>query len=307
LLKTNKNRKIVFFLLKLTLFAGVLYMLYMHLNGVADRVWSDFKFERPLFLVIAVVLVFPNIRIAYLKWKATLKVMELGTDQNRTMQSFFAGVVMGMVTPNMMGNFIGRFYYFDKEQRSTITILTLFSNFAQLLATLLFGVVSALILGEIYIVGEGTYYIAILIGGTLLAFLGYFYSDHVLNLAKKKLNIYRSREILKSHPKYRWLLIGYSMMRFAIFTLQFSLVMYSFGESYSWELILAIWQVYMITLVIPSLFFGKLGIKEFVSISVLGALGMNEFSILFTSLIIWFVNSLTPALVGLIICKPSKA
>ena len=196
-------------------------MLYMHLNGVADRVWSDFKFERPLFLVIAVVLVFPNIRIAYLKWKATLKVMELGTDQNRTMQSFFAGVVMGMVTPNMMGNFIGRFYYFDKEQRSTITILTLFSNFAQLLATLLFGVVSALILGEIYIVGEGTYYIAILIGGTLLAFLGYFYSDHVLNLAKKKLNIYRSREILKSHPKYRWLLIGYSMMRFAIFTLQF--------------------------------------------------------------------------------------
>lgn len=281
-------------------------MLFKQFNGVDDNTWRNFKFARPWALILAVVLVFPNIWFACVKWKSTLRVMNLGGERSRTVQSFFAGVVMGMITPNMLGNFIGRFYYFDKEHRPTITILTMFSNFAQLLATLIFGVVSALILGEIYLVGKGEAILGLLIGVAVFAFLAFFFADRILDLFKKRISIYKSRELLKKHSLYRWELIGYSMLRFFIFTLQFSLVMYSFGEDYSIQLILSIWQVYMITLLIPSLFFGKLGIKEYVAVTVLGALGMNEFSILFTSLIIWFINSLSPTLVGLIICKSPK-
>jgi hypothetical protein len=229
------------------------------------------------------------------------------TDAYRTKQSFFAGIVMGMVTPNMMGNFIGRFYYFPKEHRGTITILTMFSNTAQLISTLIFGVTSVLLVGEIYMFGGGTRLIILLLSGTAVSFFCYFYIDQVLRLFKKRKWLYNSREILKEHPRYRWTMVFWSMFRFVIFTTQFSLVMNAFGEAITVELILAIWQVYLITLMIPSLFLGKLGVKEMVAIAVLGPLGMNEFSILFTSLLIWFVNTLSPAILGLIICKRPEA
>jgi uncharacterized membrane protein YbhN (UPF0104 family) len=307
LLKTNKNQKILFFSLKVLLFFGVLYLLYKQLSEVDESTWGDFKLANPWALIVAVLLIYPNIWVAYVKWKVTLNVMNEGNDRSRMIQSFFAGIVMGMVTPNMIGNFIGRFYYFDKEHRSTITILTLFSNFAQLMATLIFGTLSVLIVGEIYMVGDDVWLIALLISGGLVSFFMYFFADRTLYFFRKRLNIYRSRELLKKYPIYRVKMIGYSMLRFIIFTLQFSLVMYAFGEEYTIDLVLAIWQVYMITLMIPSLFFGKLGVKEMVAVAILGPLGMNEFSILFTSLLIWFMNSLTPTLVGLVVCKRPEA
>ena len=279
----------------------------MQLAGVDQKTWNDFELKKIWALILAIVLVVPNIWFAYIKWKVTLRIMGQDGDQNRTVQSFFAGVVMGMVTPNMMGNFIGRFYYFAKEHRPTITVLTLFSNYAQLLATLIFGIISVTAIGQLYFEENGDWLLLLLLGGSLFSFLIYFFADRLLRFFKNRINVYHSRELLKGNPLYRWEMIGYSMLRFVIFTLQFSLVIYSFGQEYSFELILSIWQVYLITLIIPSLFFGKLGVKEMAALAILSPLGMNEFSILFTSLIIWFVNSLTPALVGLIICKRPKA
>jgi uncharacterized membrane protein YbhN (UPF0104 family) len=66
---------------------------------------------------------------------------------------------------------------------------------------------------------------------------------------------------------------------------------------------MAIWQVYLLTMLIPSMFFGKIGVRESVALFVLTGIGMNEFAVLFASLVIWFVNSLSPAILGLIICK----
>ena len=83
-------------------------------------------------------------------------------------------------------------------------------------------------------------------------------------------------------------------------------MLHAFGEVWSFELIIAIWQVYLITTMFPSLFLGKLGVKEAISVGILGMLGFNELSIFFASLIIWFVNSMGPALVGLIICDRPK-
>ena len=77
----------------------------------------------------------------------------------------------------------------------------------------------------------------------------------------------------------------------------------AFGAEWNLTLIASIWQIYLITMLAPSLFLGKIGIKESISLFVLGALGLNVVSILFSSLVIWFVNSMLPALVGLAICR----
>lgn len=269
--------------------------------------WENFSVKRPVSLIIAVVLVIPNMWMAFKKWKITLKLLEIDDDRKRNVHSFFAGLVTGMLTPNMVGNFIGRLYYFPTHHRGTITFLTLVSNYAQLLATLFFGIIAVFVAGEVYQLGDSWQLISTFALGGFLAFLAYFLVEIVLKWFKRSRFLRMSRSILKENPSYRWKMINWSAFRFLVFTTQFALVLNAFGEELSILLIIAIWQVYLITIMVPSLFLGKLGVKEAISLGILGTLGMNEISILFASLIIWFVNSMGPALLGLVICdRPER-
>ncbi len=275
--------------------------------GIESEKWDDFSIKRPFSLAVAIVLVIPNMWMAFMKWKITLKLLEIDHDKKRNVHSFFAGLVTGMLTPNMVGNFIGRLYYFETRHRGTITFLTLVSNYAQLLATVFFGMIATFVAGEVYQLGDSWQVMSVFVTGSIVAFFCYFFIELALKWFKRSRFLKISRAILKENPMYRWKMIWWSTMRFMVFTLQFSLVLHAFGESWSIELILAIWQVYFITIMVPSLFLGKLGVKEFISLGILGALGLNDFAIVFSSLIIWFVNSMAPALLGLVICdRPEK-
>ena len=48
----------------------------------------------------------------------------------------------------------------------------------------------------------------------------------------------------------------------------------AFGAEWNLILIAAIWQVYLITMLAPSLFLGKIGVKESIALFVLGGLGL---------------------------------
>lgn len=77
----------------------------------------------------------------------------------------------------------------------------------------------------------------------------------------------------------------------------------AFGAPWSWELVAAIWQVYLLTMLAPSLFLGKIGVKESIALFVLSTMGLNEASVLFASLSIWLLNTVFPALFGLVVCR----
>ena len=131
----------------------------------------------------------------------------------------------------------------------------------------------------------------------------YFFIDNFLARFKRREATRVFQEILKRNRSYRLKILGLSFGRFFIFTFQFSLMLNAFGAEWNLTLIASIWQVYLITMLAPSLFLGKIGIKESISLFVLGALGLNDISILFSSVMIWLVNSMFPALVGLAICR----
>ena len=253
-----------------------------------------------------IILVIPNLGIEFLKWRLTLKTLSISSDNSTRIQSFFAGIVTGMVTPNMLGNFIGRFYYFQRRHRVQIILLTLLSNFAQYLASLTFGLVSVILLGGLLILDEQTFIVWGVTAVLFISIIVFFFFERILGVIKKRQYASRLKDTLRNNKNYRWQILGLSFLRFLVFTSQFSLLMYAFGEEISVELILAIWQLYLLTLIAPSLFLGKIGVKESIAIVVLGSIGVNEFSILFASLMVWLVNNISPALFGLIITKKGK-
>ena len=303
MLKTKQNRKNLFVFAKLILFAGVLFLIYLQLSHVGREQWSDFHLERPLMVLLSILLVIPNIYLSFLKWVITLKTLGVFSTKSIRVQSFFAGILTGLVTPNMIGNFLGRFYYFDRSNRIQIILFTLLSYFSQFVSTITFGWIAVLIAGGVisiqvsdnYIVGVGLLLI--------LSYLCFFFIENFILKFKKKSYFVEFKRLLVRTKSYRVKILSLSFFRFIIFTSQFSLLLVAFGEELNFVLILGIWQVYLVTMIVPSLILGKVGIKEIIGIAILGSLGINEFSIIFTSLIIWFVNTCLPALVGFVVCR----
>jgi hypothetical protein len=303
LLKTKKNQKNIFLFVKLILFTGVLYVLYSQINQFDKNEWATFHLVNPISFVVAVLLVYPNIWLAYMKWKLTLSTIGTDSDKKTRVQSFFAGIVTGILTPNMIGNFIGRFYYFERKHRSQIITFTLLCNFAAFIASVTIGTLAVLLMGEILVLKESHQLITWLFACVLIAYIFYFFIDNLLARFRKKEFAYNFKKILKENRWYRFKILGLSYSRFIIFTLQFSLMLHAFGAELNFILIGSIWQVYLITMLVPSLFLGKIGVKEAIALEILGQLDINDFSILFASLIIWFVNTISPALIGFIICR----
>jgi len=303
LFKANKNHKNLFLAAKLTLFLGVLFALYLQLSSVNKSMWDEWHLSNPLWMIISIVLVFPNIYCTYLMWTVTLNTLKIESNKQSRNQSFFAGLVTGMLTPNMIGNFLGRIYYFKSDKRTLITGFTLLTNFAQFTTSLAFGFV-AVLLTETFYPFEDTD--AIIIAISIMfsaAVILYYYGERLIPKSFTKWRINEIREELSETNYYRSLIVLLSSLRFVIFTSQFALMLLAFGVSLNWEVILTIWKVYLITMMAPSLFLGKIGIKESISLFVLSSIGINDFAILFTSLLIWFVNSLSPALIGLVVAR----
>lgn len=278
-------------------------MLYSQISQFDKKAWKSFHLERPLSFALAIILVFPNIWLAFAKWKLTLSTIGTDSDKKSRVQSFFAGIVTGMLTPNMIGNFIGRFYYFDRKHRVQIITFTMLSNFAQFIASITFGTIAILIIGELLVWQESRQLTTWLFVCVLISYLIYFFIDNFLARIRNRDFAHDFKTILKDNRLYRIKILALSYGRFVIFTLQFSLMLHAFGADWNLTLIAAIWQVYLVTMLAPSLFLGKIGVKETIALFVLSELGLNDFSILFSSLIIWFVNSMSPALVGFIVCR----
>jgi len=299
----RKPKAQLFLVLKVLLFSGVLMLLWYQLNGVKKGAWGEFGVKQPLALIGAILLVVPNIWVAYVKWLVTLKTIEIKTDKRTKIHSFFAGLVTGLLTPNMIGNFIGRFYYFDKQHRTNITTFTVLSNIGQFLASITFGAISVVCLGKLLVWQDEERLMYLLLIIVVVGYLFFFYIDNFLRFFKRMKFGSSFKHLLKKSPWFRTQILFLSFSRFVIFTLQFSLMLVAFGANWSLELIAAIWQVYLLTMIAPSLILGKVGVKESIALFVLATLSVNEITILFASLSIWLLNTVSPALLGLLICR----
>lgn len=270
--------------------------------------WSKEKIQliHPFYLIITLLLVPMNWFLEWIKWVITLNIAEVQTTQKIKLNAFFAGIITGMLTPNMLGNFIGRIYYFERRNRISLIVLTLVSNYAQFIASIVFGIIGILILGKIPVDFEIDQFNFILIVIGLVVILFYFNFEWFFKFLKRKARIHLLIRNIKRRRMYRWKILLLSFLRHGIFTLQFSFMLHAFGENLSLENVFWIWQVYLWVTIAPSLILGKLAIRESIAIWVLTLAGMGELTVLISSFLIWTFNLLLPTIIGLFICKEKR-
>ncbi|MCO5260044.1 MAG: flippase-like domain-containing protein [Crocinitomicaceae bacterium] len=281
----------------LTISVGILF--YFQIKKLSINQLTDVHLTNYFSLLVVILLTFPNYFFEYKKWTLVLTAIKDKSPKKYKIQSFFAGIITGMLTPNMQGNFIGRIFYFQRRERIPITLLTLTANLGQFITTITLGLFG-LVLSSASIESK-TLLIPLLIA--IIAYLFYFNYEKI-DFFFNKYKWYKHIFILlRENKTFRIKILWFSFLRNVIFSIQFLLALNAFGQPLDLHLFWLVWLFYLWTTLSPSLLFGKLFIRESIALIVFSGIAISEMSIITASLTIWLINLFLPTMIGLFICR----
>ena len=259
-----------------------------------------------LYLIIAGILSLINWGFEAKKWQVLTRKSE-GLSFMQAYKSVLAGLSTGLVTPNRLGNFIGRNAFIKKGQKVQAIYQTQLGNLAQFLITVGIG-------GIVFIIAILRYKtelnpLYILIGSIVFACLGFvLYFNlklikHIPILKKFYLKDQANIDFIIDIPlKIKSIVLFYSLLRYLVFILQYNLLFIIFSNHISWlDISILSSCTFLITTIVPSLFFGKLLVRESSALLVFGWVNILVPIILLASTVLWFINLAVPGLLGYII------
>ncbi|MCH2197463.1 MAG: flippase-like domain-containing protein [Flavobacteriales bacterium] len=312
----TKGSPYLFRLFQLIVLSLAAYFLYDRLKGQLS--FDDLRLRgTPAALALAIALMPLNWGLEAFKWKRLTKdfaALSLG----KSLKSVWIGTFYTLFTPNRIGDGAGRIHLIPKGNKTRSTWAFLNGSVAQTLATLLFGSI-ALAIAESFITDSemGWWSAAqiiaipvwILTVIVLLLYVEPGWLRIIKELVKEGTWVGQRVATLQAYTRRQnaWTLF-LSVLRYASFTFQFVLVFEAFGfEGEIYELVARISLVYLATTIIPTAALAELGIRESMAVLMIPAVGICPEICFTVTLIVWFINVLTPALIGAIFFSQLKS
>ena len=331
----TKVRKTYNFLIRLLIIAltyGFIYKEVFHGHDFS-RIFSEFRgaFRQTstiILLTFCVLLVLVNWGVETAKWQYLIRKIEK-VWFFRAFKAVLAGVAISSFTPNRIGEFLGRVFILEKANRVEGVLITFLGSISQFLVTFILGatgiaifvlIYKGLITEELGISGQlftWLYLALALIALILFAFLLMLFlkvsvvTDFVTRLLGKRwkrikkyfrvFNLYQAWELVK--------VLGYSLLRYIVYTLQFYLMLRIFGvELPLIQGFIMISIILFAITIIPTIAIAELGIRGSVALFIIGTYlnsqGLSDLNldmgIIAASSGIWLINLAIPALVGAI-------
>ncbi len=292
-----------------------LYFIYEKVfKPVGTQEWSDrfssYGSDAGLYgLLFCVLLLVPvNWVLEAAKWKILVSKLERVSLRRATV-GVLSGLSTSIVTPNRLGEFLGRIFYLDFSHRKQGALLSFVGSAAQLSITLLMGMLGYLALKSSLLVEFPdwapfySYMAWLLILLSIAALLIYFVSPWVMN------GVIRIPWMRKWNPEEDRLdypgatnmvsILGLSFSRYVVFTTQYIVLLTVFCSDVNLSLaFLAIGLVYLSVALSPSLYFSELGIREFFALSFISLASNDNQGIFIASTVLWLFNIGLPSLIG---------
>lgn len=254
-------------------------------------------------LVGAVVLLIPlNWGIEVLKWRFSMKDLH-PLSWAQSAKATLAGASISMWMPNRIGEYVGKLFYLPLRKKADGLGASLLVSYTQFIANLLLGVLVLLPLAnrlgpELYniiSIGLPAAFVLIILAGLFIVKARIKIGKrNPLHVVKGLINLFQNYPLIRIVQ-----MIGISMLRFAVFSVQFALLLRLFGaENPFSEMLLFIPLIFALQTVIPASAISGLGIRGALSVYFLSIVGMAEAIILAGTYTLWLVNVLFPGLVG---------
>ncbi len=279
-------------------------------------------FHSPKFLSLfaIVVLMMPiNWSIEAAKWRFIVSSKEQ-ISFPLALKAIFAGASVSALSPNRVGDFLGRVFVLKKISFLQGTFITLIGSYAQTLISLFIGFIAFVYFEfhDPYMVDMNHYLLlglpALLIFGLLI----FYFKISIISgfIPKKWLKINSYVDVLS---KYRFrelsVVLAYSFVRYLVFSTQFVIMIWAIGIHLPIvHLYMIVSTIFFINMFRPSIAIIEFAIRGAVSVAVmemystffLSQTAGDHSNIIIASTLIWFVNIIIPAIIGLFFIKDLK-
>lgn len=263
-------------------------------------------------LVVVVLLMLANWALEARKWQVVIQRIQPITFF-QSFKAIFTGTTVAFFTPNRMGEYMGRILYIRDGHRIQAISLTIVCSMAQLLVTLVAGM-GALLYMRSFIGHQrpgdtsllfwiNTVFYCTLIGAFVLT-LFYFRLSWLVRWIEKIPRIERFVSYIRVLDSFKATILlrilSLSVARYVVFIGQYYLLFAVFDVSLSpMEVYASVGVVFLVLAVIPTIaIITELGVRWKASIELVQFFSTNMIGVLATSLSIWVINLVIPALIG---------
>lgn len=312
----NKNIKLILnYVIGPLVFCILIFSIYQQMQNQLEKGISVNTITKALegngkrYFILVFFLMLVNWGIEARKWQICLTpITKISFLQ--AFKAIFSGATVAFFTPNRIGEYVGRMWYISKEHRVQSIPLTILGSIAQLTVTLSAGLLALgywkWIKTDIHPISTTLLNSLLLLSVLLTVILIIFYAKTKWVFEK----IISIRWLTKLKPYLQALmsvdkailcrLLVWSSLRYCVFIAQYWLMMEVFGIKLSVDVVMAIMAtVFFLLAVIPT--FGDLmdmGVRLKAGIYMVQNVTGNVTGMLASSLTIWIVNLVLPALIG---------
>ena len=311
----NKNIKIfINYFLGPLLFAWLSYSIYRQivkqpqLEESWQRIRQSFQSYKINYLIGAILLIAVNWGLESWKWMISVRTF-YPIKFIQAYKAVLSGVSFSVTMPNRIGEYLGRIVYLPEGNRLKTISVTLVGSFSQLLITVLVGTMGFIFLKPSLLVQFPQlkiWYQFILYGLVIvLIIMGLIYFNVAGTVSlfnrwiKSRRYAYLVEALEEFHNKLLLRLLMLSLLRYTIFIIQYVLVFYLFEVNVSIATIAMVMSVVFLAMaIIPSIALVEVWLRGEISIKLMGLFSLNTLGIGFTSVTVWFINLILPAIAG---------
>ena len=312
-----QSKKTIGLLLKIGIVAFALFFLYEQL--IIKSTVKEFDIDHIVlqlqnnYLLIGVVILMMllNWFLEALKWRFLISKIER-ISIKRSIRAVFSGITVSTFTPNRVGEYAGRVFCLEKADRIQGVLITVIGSMAQLLTTIIFGLVGILLLpnlmsefdlllSKIIFAYPVMLFIVILLSVLLVTlFLNASVFSVVLSRVRFLRNFSKYSQVFSFYNFSDLLeVLLYSVGRYIVFTTQFFILLQVFDVHVSYiNAIILITVMLFVLSVIPTIAITEIGVRGSVALFLFGLVSSNIIGILSATFVMWVINLLLPALIG---------
>ena len=271
-----------------------------------------------IFILLMLILSLVNWLLETMKWRLLMKSI-VDILYKDAFKSVLLGIFFSLFIPNRAGDFIGRVYSINHQEKGKMAVATLIGSVAQLVVTLIFGAIGVtyflyyysfeLISNIKFIIPA----IAILWIIVFISVLLYFKSAIFYSFFKtsEKKFVVRLRTWLEILTEYNFSflckVLFISISRYIIFSFQLWFCLRFVGvDVKSAELYFFVAIYYFVLTFIPTVVYSEIGVRGSLSIYLFelllfvtgSAMYDFELSVSIASVLVWIVNIVIPAIIG---------
>lgn len=301
-----KSKQFLLVLIKLSIVVGAFYFIYDKLttnDALELHDFIAFLHKNEPFLaknvLYLIILTCFNWFFEILKWKYLVSSITFISFKDALEQSLGA-LTASLLTPNRIGEYGAKAFYFPKPLRKKVMLLNLISNMMQMTTTLVFGMIGLLFFViyyslELNVVNLSLYFLAI-----LLAIFGIIYT---LKKTRFKIKGFSINKIIEFIQRISFNIqakaFTLSVIRYLVFSFQFYVLLKIFEVEISYlTAMMIISTMYLFASLVPSIFLFDVVIKGSVAVYLFSMIGVNDLTILCIVTIMWLLNFVIPSVFG---------